>query len=81
MAISANGAREFLADDWPWVQEWFQDPLLNRELGPMDQEWLEAIIAEDNGVQLVVSTGGEPVALLGCVWVRIYYIPLTISLI
>ena len=60
--------REFVADDWPWVQEWFQDPLLNLELGPMDEEWLETVLVEHNGVQLVAAVEDSPVALVGCVW-------------
>ncbi|WP_455296968.1 hypothetical protein [Brucella pituitosa] len=43
--------REFVAGDWSWLQEWFKDKLLNRELGPMDAEWLEAVVAERNGVR------------------------------
>lgn len=60
--------REFGADDWPWVQEWFQDALLNLELGPMDQAWLEAVLGEPDGVQLVAAIEGVPVALIGCIW-------------
>ena len=60
--------REFLAGDWSWVQEWFQDALLDRELGPMDRDWLDAVMAERNGVQLVGTIDRKPVALIGCVW-------------
>ncbi|KQN75065.1 GNAT family N-acetyltransferase [Devosia sp. BK] len=60
--------RKFAADDWPWVQEWFQDALLNLELGPMDQAWLEAVLGDHNGVQLVASIEDVPVALIGCIW-------------
>jgi hypothetical protein len=60
--------REFVVDDWSWVQEWFQDLLLDRELGPMDIDWLDAVLAERNGVQLVATVEGRPVVLIGCVW-------------
>ena len=60
--------RKFSADDWIWVQEWFRDPLLDRELGPMDTDWLEAVLAESNGVQFVATIQSEPVCLIGCVW-------------
>lgn len=60
--------REFSLDDWPWVLEWFQDAILNRELGPMDTDWLDAVLAERNGVQLVAMREGQPVALIGCAW-------------
>lgn len=60
--------RTFSLDDWPWVQEWFQDALLDRELGPMDTDWLDAVLAERNGIQLVATTEDRPVALIGCAW-------------
>jgi ribosomal protein S18 acetylase RimI-like enzyme len=60
--------RLFSADDWSWVQEWFQDALLDRELGPMDTDWLDAVLGERNGVQLVAMIELKPVALIGCVW-------------
>lgn len=60
--------RLFSADDWSWVREWFQDGLLDRELGPMDTEWLDAVLTERNGVQMVVTIRAEPVALVGCLW-------------
>lgn len=60
--------RKFAAGDWSWVQEWFRDPLLDRELGPIDTDWLEAVLAETNGVQLVAVMQKEPVALIGCSW-------------
>jgi hypothetical protein len=52
-------------------REWFskvRDTLLDRELGPMDTDWLDAVFAESNGVPLVASIQREPVGLIGCVW-------------
>jgi ribosomal protein S18 acetylase RimI-like enzyme len=60
--------RPFSADDWSWVQEWYQDALLDRELGPMDTDWLDAVLAERDGVQLVAMIEATPIALIGCVW-------------
>lgn len=60
--------RLFTADDWSWVQEWFKDAVLDRELGPMDRDWLDAVLTERNGVQLVAIIEGRPVALVGCLW-------------
>ena len=34
----------------------------------MDTDWLDAVLAENNGVQLVATVQGEPVGLIGCVW-------------
>ena len=60
--------RKFSADDWSWVQEWFRDALLDSELGPRDTDWLDAVLAKSNGVQLVATIQREPVGLIGCVW-------------
>ena len=60
--------RRMVRDDWPWIRSWFEDPVLDRELGPLDEEWLEHVLADMDGVQLVVLEGSEPVALIGCVW-------------
>jgi GNAT superfamily N-acetyltransferase len=55
--------------DWVWISEWFQDPVLDRELGPLDAEWLEYVLAQTEGAELVLrSADGRPAALLGCVW-------------
>ncbi|RJO76362.1 GNAT family N-acetyltransferase [Nocardia panacis] len=55
--------------DWTWVQEWFEDETLNRELGPLDTEWLDYVLAETEGAQLVIVDGDDsPVALVGCAW-------------
>lgn len=34
----------------------------------MDTDWLDAVLAETNGVQLVTTIQSEPVALTGCIW-------------
>lgn len=60
--------RRLTREDWPWIRSWFEDPVLDRELGPLDEEWLEHVLADIEGVQLVVMDEGEPVALVGCVW-------------
>src|SRR5690242_10925250 len=43
---------------------WFSDPELNRYLGPMDQEWLEAVLSEPEsaGTTWAVFRGAELVA-------------------
>jgi len=55
-------------DDWAWIQEWYTDPVLDRELGPLDEDWLEFVLADHDGAQLVVEEDGEPVALVGVAW-------------
>jgi Acetyltransferase (GNAT) family len=61
--------RRITRADWEWIRAWFGDEELNRRLGPLDEEWLEHVLSESDGVQLVVNvTDGTPVALAGCAW-------------
>ncbi|WP_165606021.1 GNAT family N-acetyltransferase [Mycolicibacterium mucogenicum] len=62
-------AREMTRRDWQWVEKWFRDAELDQRLGPLDGEWLEHVLSDREGVQLVVETvSGTPVALVGCAW-------------
>lgn len=67
-------ARRMVREDWEWIQRWFEDETLNRELGPLDDEWLEHVLADTEGVQLVIesahpSTGQlAPIAVVGVAW-------------
>ncbi len=67
-------ARRMVRDDWEWVRRWFEDETLNDELGPLDDEWLEYVLGETEGVELVIeaahpATGKlAPIALVGVVW-------------
>lgn len=60
--------RRMVRGDWTWIAAWFADPVLDRELGPLDDDWLEYVLAEAEGAQLVLSDADGPVALVGCVW-------------
>jgi len=60
--------RRLVRSDWAWIEEWFRDTELNGELGPLDLEWLDHVLGEHDGVELVVEESGSPVALVGCVW-------------
>ncbi|MGO2139189.1 MAG: GNAT family N-acetyltransferase [Leucobacter sp.] len=67
-------ARRMVRSDWEWVQRWFEDETLDKELGPLDNEWLEHVLSETDGVELVIeaahpATGQRaPIALVGVVW-------------
>ncbi len=38
-------------------------------MGPIDEEWLEHVLSDHDGVQLVLEDHkGRPAALVGCVW-------------
>ncbi|MFF1946029.1 GNAT family N-acetyltransferase [Rhodococcus qingshengii] len=69
--------RPMRRSDWEWVQQWFEDETLNRELGPLDEEWLIHVLSQSDGVQLIVEENtdsdaaqGNPVALVGVAWGR-----------
>ncbi|MGB3476393.1 MAG: GNAT family N-acetyltransferase [Mycobacterium sp.] len=63
--------RAVVRADWNWIAEWFRDPELDRRLGPVDDEWLDYVLSDHDGAQLVVERDtGQPVALAGCVWDR-----------
>lgn len=45
--------RQVTGADWEW--EWIGDEELNRRSGPLDEEWLEHVLSESDGVQFVVN--------------------------
>lgn len=54
--------------DWAWISDWFRDPWLNKELGPIDREWLDHVLTETSGVELVAEIDRQPVGLIGITW-------------
>ncbi|WP_251381619.1 MULTISPECIES: hypothetical protein [unclassified Leucobacter] len=48
-------ARRMVRDDWEWIRRWFEYETLNTELGPLDDEWLEHVLTENDGVELVIE--------------------------
>lgn len=58
--------RRMVRADWQWIAPWFDDDELCHRLGPLDEEWLEHVLAEHEGVQLVVTDiDGAPIGLAG----------------
>ncbi|WP_198141817.1 GNAT family N-acetyltransferase [Leucobacter komagatae] len=78
LGVRATGggasARRMTRDDWVWIQRWFTDETLERELGPLDLDWLAHALTSPDGVQLVIEaphpSSGKvaPIALVGVVW-------------
>ena len=66
--MSTLSLRHFERNDWSWLKIWFQDAAINRELGPLDDEWLEHVLADRRGVQLVAEQDEQPVAIIGVTW-------------
>jgi len=60
--------RSVRRDDWEWIQKWFRDERLNNELGPIDEAWLEHVLGEKDGVELIAEENGSPVAIIGVLW-------------
>lgn len=50
MTEQTLAARLMTRADWPWIQRWYEDETLDRELGPLDDEWLEYVLATHSGV-------------------------------
>lgn len=60
--------RPFQRSDFPVYRRWFEDPWLNRALGPIDEEWLETVLNETDGAQYAVLKDKELVAVTGLKW-------------
>ena len=57
--------RPFVQSDFAEYRRWFEDEPLNEQLGPMDEDWLAHVMADQEGQQLSVLRGGELVAVGG----------------
>lgn len=62
-------ARRIERGDWSWLKMWALDTELDLRLGPIDLEWFDHVLGDDQGVELVVEDArGVPIGLVGCVW-------------
>ncbi len=59
--------RRFRAEDFPTYRVWYADAVLDRQLGPLDDEWLAHVLADTEGEQWVGVAAGVLVAVLGLV--------------
>ena len=57
--------RFFRESDFETFADWFADEKLNAELGPIDQEWLDYILAEEPPSQFACLINNELVAVVG----------------
>lgn len=69
MAINLTFVR-FQEQHYPEYAAWFSDPELDHQLGPMDEEWLSAILAEkeDEGITWAVLFEQEMVGVIETVF-------------
>lgn len=68
MTARSLTVRRLTTADWAWITTWFTDPALDRELGPVDEAWLELVTSETEGVQLAIEADGTPTGLVGVTW-------------
>lgn len=61
--------RRFEAADFETYRSWYEDVELNRQLGPMDDDWLKHILSsEDDGQQFAYLEAGALAAVVGVIW-------------
>ncbi|MCU0865130.1 MAG: GNAT family N-acetyltransferase [Planctomycetes bacterium] len=58
-------ARRFEATDFDEYRRWFDDAALHAALGPLDEEWLDHVLHEDDGAQYAIECDGNLVAVIG----------------
>ncbi|WP_448682486.1 GNAT family N-acetyltransferase [Pseudomonas nicosulfuronedens] len=57
--------RPFQADDIPSYESWFDDPLLDAQLGPMDRYWLKQVLNDAEKAEYSILRGDLLVAVVG----------------
>lgn len=57
--------RPFSKKDFATYRSWYADPDLNRELGPMDDQWLEFVLGESPPKEFSFLEDGNLVAVIG----------------
>jgi ribosomal protein S18 acetylase RimI-like enzyme len=62
--------KQFQRENYQECASWFTDAELNKRLGPMDDEWLSAILArtEEEGITWAVYLGAEMVGVVETVF-------------
>lgn len=58
-------ARRFTEEDFPIYRAWYADEWLNRQLGPMDEEWLTNVLSDAEGEQWSFFVEGTLIAVVG----------------
>lgn len=62
--------RPFTAADYAPYRRWYDDPVLDARLGPIDDDWLDCVLREVDGRQAVCEEAGTMVAVAGVVLPR-----------
>ena len=61
----ALNIRPFEHSDFEEYRSWYRDEVLDEALGPMDEEWLDAVLAESPPAQFSLLSEGELCAVVG----------------
>lgn len=56
---------KFRESDFSAYQSWFSDPQLNQQLGPLDEDWLDYILADATGQQFSFTHFNALIAVAG----------------
>lgn len=57
--------RRFAAEDFPVYRRWYADPLLDHQLGPMDDDWLDSVLTDPQQEAWSAFVAGQLVAVIG----------------
>jgi GNAT superfamily N-acetyltransferase len=63
--MAAMRYARFTRADFPIYRAWYTDEALNRQLGPLDETWLEYVLTDESGNQLSFFLDNELVAVAG----------------
>ena len=60
--------RKFTRADYQAYKSWFNNNALKKTLGDIDEEWLDYIMKDEEGIELTVSKNGELVCVIGLIY-------------
>lgn len=60
--------RRFVENDFVQYQSWYDDPMLNTHLGPIDYTWLSAVLEQKDGMEYSYFESDQLAAVVGIVF-------------
>ena len=57
--------KKFTREDYKEYSNWFQDPDLKKSLGGIDEEWLNFILEDEQGIEYAVFLDNELICVIG----------------
>lgn len=71
--------RPFAPEDFPYYKQWLIDKDDRKAIGGVDNEWLNFVLNDTEGIEYAVCLEGDLVCVLGIVYPKINYPFYTIS--